>query len=244
MRNVPISREGEAPDVETASSDYATRFSGRTGRYLLSIQEEAVRRVLSKHAGGTLLEIGGGHGQLLTLYQSLDMKVALHGSEPVCFANLAGPQFDRVQPLIGAYLDLDLPDKSFDVVVAIRLVMHEPEWPRLLSEMCRLARHAVIIDYPSTRSLNALGPMLIGLKKQLEGNTRHYLSFSRAELTQALRPAGFTRIQEQRQFFLPMVVHRKLGANFILRAVEGACRLVGLTRLLGSPVILHAEASR
>ena len=119
MTSVPISREGEAPDVETASKEYAARFSGRAGRDLLSIQEEAVRRVLSKHAGGTLLEIDGGHGQLLSLYQSLDMQVTLHGSEPVCFANLAGPECDRVQRLTGAYLDLNLPDRSFDVVVAI-----------------------------------------------------------------------------------------------------------------------------
>jgi hypothetical protein len=241
MSKFPLSREGEAPDVETASADYAKRFSGPAGRYLLSVQERAVRRVLSLYSGGTLLELGGGHGQLLPLYEALDMQVTLHGSELVCFDGLAGAGFERVERLNGPYLDLGLPAGSFDVVLAIRLVMHEPEWSRLLAEMCRLARQAVIIDYPSTRSLNALEPLLFGAKKRLEGNTRHYLSFKRADLAQVLAASGFARITEERQFFLPMVVHRKLGANAVLRGLEHLFRAVRLTRLLGSPVILRAE---
>jgi hypothetical protein len=210
---------------------------------LLSVQEACVRRLLAQYSGQALLELGGGHAQLLSLYDALDMKVTLHGSEAACFDRLSGKEFERTTRVTGPYLGLGLPDNSFDVVLAIRLVMHEPEWPRLLAEMCRMARRAVIIDYPSTRSLNALEPLLFRFKKRLEGNTRHYLSFSRGQLASVFRQSGFDLIAEERQLFLPMVVHRKLGGNTVLQGIESACRLIGLTRALGSPVILRAEYS-
>jgi 2-polyprenyl-3-methyl-5-hydroxy-6-metoxy-1,4-benzoquinol methylase len=241
MHSVPLAREGEAPDIETASAEYAARFDGPAGRYLLSVQESAVRTLLAPYAGQTLLEIGGGHGQLLRVYAALDLQVTLHGSKPVCFERLSGPEFKRVTPLVGPYLGLGLPDRSFDVVVAIRLVMHEQEWQRLLAEMCRLARKAVIIDYASTRSLNAVAPLLFKVKKRLEGNTRNYLSFSRDQLAKVLDGSGFNMLREERQLFLPTVVHRKLGDTGALRGTENLCRAVGLTRALGSPVILRAQ---
>ena len=241
MSTVPLAREGEAPDIETASAAYAARFDGPAGRYLLAAQEAAVKTLLAPYAGQTLLEIGGGHGQLLGVYAALDLRVTLHGSSPRCFERLSGPEFERVRPLVGPYFDLGLPDRSFDVVVAIRLVMHEQEWQRLLAEMCRLARKAVIIDYASTRSLNAVGPLLFKVKKRLEGNTRNYLSFSRDQLAGILHGSGFDMLAEERQLFLPTVIHRKLGGAAVLQRTEKLCRAVGLTRALGSPVILRAQ---
>ena len=54
----------ETPDIETASDAYAQRFTGEAGRYLLSEQEAAVRAVLADWRGETVLDVGGGHGQL------------------------------------------------------------------------------------------------------------------------------------------------------------------------------------
>ena len=241
MNSVPLAKEGEAPDIETASAEYAARFEGPAGQFLLAAQESAVRALLAPYAGQTLLEIGGGHGQLLRVYAALDLKVTLHGSRQSCFDRLSGPEFERVDCLVGPYFELGLPDRSFDVVVAIRLVMHEREWQRLLKEMCRVARKAVIIDYASTRSLNAVGPLLFKVKKKLEGNTRNYLSFSRDQLAQVLDRSGFNVLAEERELFLPTVVHRKLGANAMLRSTEKLCRTIGLTGALGSPVILRAQ---
>ena len=85
--------------------------------------------------------------------------------------------------------------------------------------MCRLTRKAVINDYASTHSLNVLGPLLFGPKKQLEGDTRHYLSFSRDQLAHVVQASGFTLRAEERQLFLPTVLHRKLGPNPLLHGV-------------------------
>ncbi len=58
----------ETPDIETASDSYAQRFAGAAGRYLLAEQDAAIRAVLADWRGGTVLDVGGGHGQLVRRY--------------------------------------------------------------------------------------------------------------------------------------------------------------------------------
>ena len=50
------------PDVETASDDYARRFSGPVGEWFLDVQERACLDLLRPWRGGTVLDVGGGHG--------------------------------------------------------------------------------------------------------------------------------------------------------------------------------------
>ena len=45
-------------------------------------------------------------------------------------------------------------DKSFDAVISFRLVTHSEDWPMLIAGLCRIARKAVIVDYPTSQSLN------------------------------------------------------------------------------------------
>lgn len=230
-------------DIETASESYAARFSGVSGRYMLSVQEQCVQALLSPYSGGNVLEIGGGHGQLLDLYARLGMRVTLHGSSAECFARLSAKQLSGIHTLTDDFMRLDLPDQSYDVVVAVRLVPHVDEWPGLLSEMARIARHAIIIDYPSLYSANALSPLLFPFKKNLEGNTRTYLSFSRRQLAAQLSSCGLSVIHQRKQFLLPMVLHRACRSNPLFRGAEDVSRRLGITQLLGSPVILRAARS-
>lgn len=231
---------GAPADIETASEDYASRFSGAAGQYLLSVQEQCVHALLAPYSGGNVLEIGGGHCQLLALYARLGMQVTLHGSSTECFSRLPVEQLPEIRTLTGDFMRLDLPDQSYDVVIAVRLVSHVDEWTDLLSEMARIARHAIIIDYPSLYSLNALSPLLFQLKKNIEGNTRTYLSFSRRQLAAKLSDCGLPVIHQRKQFLLPMAIHRAGRSNPLFRGTEHVGRKLGLTAMLGSPVILRA----
>ncbi len=47
---------------------------------------------------------------------------------------------------------LEFGDRSFDVAVSLRVLMHSPRWREALSELCRVASRRVIFDYPSSRS--------------------------------------------------------------------------------------------
>jgi len=110
-----------------------------------------------------------------------------------------------------------------------------------VAEMCRVARHAVVIDYPSKSGLNALTPLLFGVKKSYERNTRTYLSFTHDELAAEFARHGFGVKRAVKQFCLPMVAHRATHGSAPLRWVERANRVSGLTALIGSPVILRLD---
>ena len=151
--------------------------------------------------------------------------------------------FDNGDFLQGSLFELPLPDRSFDLVIAVRLISHVEDWPRLVAEMCRVARRAVVIDYPSKSALNALTPLLFGLKKSLEGNTRTYASFTRDELCEVFQQHGFRYRSETKQFLLPMVAHRAFKGAAPLRWAESAFKASRLTAVAGSPSILRMDRS-
>jgi SAM-dependent methyltransferase len=233
---------GEDADIETSSEGYARRFSGEVGRYFLEVQTEITLEMLAPFPGARVLDVGGGHGQIALPLVEHGFEVAVAGSGEVCRERL-----DHLLPR-GSFefracdlLDLPFEDRSFDVVTAFRLIVHVTRWRELVGELCRVARQAVILDYSDVRSFNVFYGALFPWKKALEGNTRTFLRFRPGEVATELARHGFVRTAARRQFFLPMVVHRVLGRAGVSRALERGSGLLGLTRALGSPVILRAE---
>ena len=230
----------ETPDLETASEAYARRFAGRAGAYLLAEQETAVEAVLRDWAGGTVLDVGGGHAQLLPILSRLGGRVAVLGSDLQSLDRVKR-RFPGCCALVGDLLALPFADRSFDLVVAVRLVPHVRNWRRLIAELCRVAARAVVVDYPRTTGFNALTPLLFPLKKRLEGNTRPYRNFRDGELDDAFRSCAFEPNARSAELFLPMVLHRRLGGARALRDLERLAKSLKLTQALGSPVVLRAD---
>lgn len=232
-----ISRE--TPDIETSTDEYAGRFTGPVGTWLLDEQWSSVRRMLRDCPGRSVLEVGGGHAQITGSLLDHDYDVTVLGSDSCCARRL-GPFLrpGRCRFHVGRMLYLPYADDSFDVVIALRLMAHMNHWQRMLQEAVRVARHAVIIDYPSVYSVNSLERVLFGLKKLFEGNTRPYRCFDDRTIAEACRATGFAPTDRRPQFFLPMVLHRMLRMPRVSAGMERACRAVRLTGLLGSPVVL------
>ena len=235
----------EAADIETASVSYASRFAGAVGAWFLEVQERATLELLAGCPRSRVLDVGGGHGQLTGALVRAGYDVTVQGSALECGARIE--QWVRAGAVrfdVASLLDLPYADCAFDVVLCYRLLPHVARWRALVAELARVARHAVLVDYPERRSANAVTPLLFPLKKRLEGNTRPYRVFRRAELLAAFGAHGFEYAAHRPEFFVPMVVHRKLNAPGLSRAVEAASRALGLTRLFGSPVILKVERRR
>jgi len=232
----------EAPDIETASDGYAARFAGEAGRYFLDVQAAAVRRALEGLEPESVLDVGGGHGQLVPLFLERGSALTILGSDESTHPRIRETfPSAGIRHATGSVLHLPFPDQSFDLVIAVRLISHIEAWPTLVAEFCRVARRSVVIDYPSWASLNALTPLLFMLKKSLEGNTRTYTSFRHGQLRRAFRAHGFEVAATRKQFFLPMFTHRAANGARVLQHCETVCRALGLTALLGSPVILRAD---
>ena len=142
---------------------------------------------------------------------------------------------------VGSLDKLPFADRSFDTVVSIRMMAHVEDWPRFLGELCRVASHSIIIDYPELASLNLLSLGAFGIKKKIEGDTRLYRNFWAATLRRAFVANGFRVSSVDRQFLLPMALHRAAKGAAPLRAVEQVARAVGLTRMTGNPGIMRAD---
>ncbi len=232
------------PDVDTASDDYATRFSGAVGRYFLAVQDRMVRDFLDSSGPGRVLEVGGGHAQLVPALLEAGHEVWVQGSAPGCAKRLA-PLFarypGRLRFVASSLWSLPFPDQAFDAVIAVRLLAHVEQFEPLLREMARVSNGRVIVDFPPVFSANLVQPLLFGMKRRVEGNTRPYFSYDVRQLYPPLRAAGFGRFRVAKQFTVPMVIHRKAASPRFSEAVEAACRWSGLTRLFGSPSVLLAE---
>jgi len=242
MQGEPATRPAETADVETASDDYAARFAGAAGAWMLGVQERIVVRWLQRWPGATVLDVGGGHAQLARPLARAGFPVTVLGSAAVCGRRLAAEvAAGRVRFVAGDLVALPFADRSFDVAVSIRLLPHCAQWPRLIAELCRVARQAVLVDYPTGQSVNCLSAALFGAKKRIEKNTRPFTLFRHGAVAAEFGRQGFAPAARRGEFFLPMVLHRMLRCPPLSAALEGACGALGLRRLLGSPVLAMFE---
>ena len=237
-----MAAHAEDADLETSSPDYARRFAGPVGRWFLDVQARATLDLLAPWPRATVLDVGGGHGQVTGPLVGAGHDVTIYGSSPACGERVrawtdAGPARFRY----GDLLKTPFADRSFDVVLSYRLLPHVARWPELIAELARLARHAVLVDYPTFRSVNAVAGVFFGMKKGVEGNTRPFTVFRDAEVERAFSATGFRQAARRPQFFFPMALHRTLGSAGLARGLEGLAAALGLTRTLGSPVIARFE---
>lgn len=229
-------------DVETSSDAYALRFSGPVGEWFLELQARLTLEALRGLAGARVLDVGGGHGQLTGPLIDAGFQVTVLSSDAACRSRVARwVDAGQADFRVGDLLHLPLEDRSFDVVLAYRLLPHVDDWPRLLTEMSRVAKRSLLFDYPTRRSVNAVSGLLFGMKRGVEGDTRPFTVFRDAEVAHVLRGVDFEPTTRLGEFALPMALHRAAGLAALSRTLEGLAAGIGLTKQLGSPVILRAD---
>lgn len=232
----------ETADIETSSARYASRFSGEVGAWFLRVQGQAVLRMLNPAPGTRVLDVGGGHGQLTRELVSSGCSVSVLSSSEDCQANIK-EFINRGECAfqVGNLLDMPVKDRSYEVVISIRLLPHIQQVEAFIGEMARVARRTIIFDYAEIHSVNLLAPYLFSVKMGLEKTTRPFRSFRLSELEKIFAAYGFHLADRYPQFFLPMAFHRKLNAARVSMALEGFFRRTGITARYGSPVIVKME---
>lgn len=242
MAQAPDQTPPETADVETSSDDYASRFAGKTGEWMLKVQGGIAMSFLKDIPNATVLDVGGGHGQIATPLSRNGFKVTVLGSDESCKQRIEGlVDNGKCGFKTGNVIDLPFPDRSFDVCISFRLLTHCAQWQKLVAELCRVAERSVIVDYPTSQSLNRIAPLLFGAKKRIEGNTRTWTLFRHADIRKQFGDNAFVPSHKKAQFFLPMVFHRALKCRALSAALEDICAALGLTHLWGSPVIMRAD---
>ena len=234
----------ETPDVESSTDDYARRFAGPVGQYFLDVQAREMLDLIRPWPGARVLDIGGGHAQLAGPLVRAGYQVTVLGSD-----DRGRDRLDRcLEPEtfdyeVGNLLELPFDADSFDVVLAFRMLPHLHRWQTLISEMCRVAQRAIVVDYPDLCSFNAVSKLFFCAKKAVEQNTRPFRCFHRQDILTEFATGGFGSPELRPQFFLPMAAHRVMRSAAVSRTLEGTARLAGFTGWFGSPVIARVTHS-
>lgn len=225
------------PDIASSTDDYAGRFAGPVGAWMLGVQTAAIMEHLQPWPRASVLDVGGGHAQVTP-----PLMAAGHDVVALVSTDGAGERLRRLQPdanlLVGDINQPPLPDRSVDVAVSVRMMAHVIDWKAFVAQLCRVADKAVIIDFAVASGANAFSSALFALKKKFEGNTREFASQARQDVVDCFAEHGFAVDAQIGQFVVPMVVHRKLKSPGISGALEGLCRPV--SGRFGNPVILRA----
>jgi len=248
----------EAPDIHSGSADYASRFSGLVGAWMLDVQWRAIYDLVTPMVPppGPVLDIGGGHGQLALRLAKAGYDVTVLATNFLAWEtlrqeisgldsasdNLISERLSIVEGPIDNPSRLFSP-KSFPLVLAVRMLTHLEQWETFIKEMCLVAEKQVVFDYPSSTSINFLKEILFGVKRRVEGNTRSYLVFDDNKIESTINDANYSVVKKYRQFFLPMAFHRLIQLPGVSDTLEKIAKSIGITPLFGSPVVLSAIAS-
>jgi SAM-dependent methyltransferase len=231
-------------DPAMAESFEAARFGGPIGRLLSESQEKVINSFLAPVHGRTILDVGTGTGRAAI---ALALKGAIvtgvdASEEMLAVARRratdlhASVAFDR-----GDAHTLSYGDRSFDAVICLRVLMHTPGWRESLSELCRVARDRVVVDYPALVSAAAIQSVARHAAQAAGARVEAYRVFTDRAVRDAFEASGFRVREHHRQFVLPIAFHKRLGSLAATERIEGVLARVGLRRLVGSPVTLVAE---
>ena len=231
-------------DPETARTFDARRFGGPIGDLIASTQARVLANLIGTIRHRVILDVGTGTGRaaLLLARGGANVTAVDTSSEMLAVARRrAKEEGATVRFLIGDAHALDFENRSFDVTLSLRVIMHTPQWRQCIAELCRVAGRLVIVDYPSAHSFAALESVARRITYAVGFKTEPYRVFTNRDIADAFAAHGFRIRSVHRQFVLPIAFHKAIGSRRFTIAVEAFLDRMGLLGFFGSPVTLVAE---
>jgi ubiquinone/menaquinone biosynthesis C-methylase UbiE len=222
----------------------ALRFSGPIGRLIAETQEQQIAAFLAPVEGRRVLDVGTGTGRAaIALAKRGAIVTGVDASAEMLQVaqRRAAETGAHVTFIRGDAHGLEFPDRSFDAVVCLRVLMHTPDWRASLRELCRVSDGRVVFDYPALRSAAAMQAVTRRLTHLVNPSVEAYRVFSSSAVRRVLASEGFAVRDEHRQFVLPIALHKRINSERWTRRIEGAMERTGLMRVFGSPVTIVAE---
>jgi SAM-dependent methyltransferase len=231
-------------DPAIARNFDARRFGGPIGDLVATAQANVLARFLGPVNGRSVLDVGTGTGRAAFLMADAGADVTgVDASEEMLAIAREHAADHRGHPRfsVGDAHTLEFPDRSFDVAVSLRVLMHTPRWSQCVDELCRVSRDLVIVDYPSMRSIALLQSLGRKGMHGLGRRTEPYRVFADRDIAGAFVRNGFRIRTVHRQFVLPIALHKMIGSRAFTIGAERLLERLGLLRLFGSPVTIVAE---
>jgi 2-polyprenyl-3-methyl-5-hydroxy-6-metoxy-1,4-benzoquinol methylase len=220
------------------------RFAGPIGELVAGTQARVLANMIGRIHERDILDVGTGTGRAALLFARGGAHVtAVDASEEMLAVarQRAVEQGVKVRFQVGDVHALGFPERSFDAVVCLRVLMHTPDWRRSVAELCRVAERLVIVDYPSARSVAMLEAAARTLAHAAGVRTEPYRVLSPRAVAEAFDRNGFRIRSVHRQFVLPIALHKTIGSRRFTLWSEKLLDRAGLLKPFGSPVTLVAE---
>jgi ubiquinone/menaquinone biosynthesis C-methylase UbiE len=220
------------------------RFGGPIGELVAGTQARVLANMIGRIHQRDILDVGTGTGRAALLFARGGAHVtAVDASEEMLAVarQRAAEQGVKVHFQVGDVHALGFPDRSFDAVVCLRVLMHTPDWRRSIAELCRVAERLVVVDYPSARSVAILEAAARRLAHAAGSRTEPYRVLSQRAVAEAFDRNGFRIRSVHRQFVLPIALHKTIGSRRFTLWSEKLLDRAGLLKPFGSPVTLVAE---
>jgi ubiquinone/menaquinone biosynthesis C-methylase UbiE len=231
-------------DPAMAASFDAKRFGGPIGQILLADQERVLAEFLGDVANRRILDMATGTGRAaLALARRGAIVTGVDASREMLSvartrAADAGLSIEFAE---GDAHALPYPDRAFDDVVCLRMLMHVPDWRKALSELCRVSGHLLLFDYPARTSAAAAQAIWRKAALRFGRKVEAYRVFSHNDIARELDRHGFRIASVHKQFVLPIALHKTIASPGLTRGLEGMLARVGMLTLAGSPVTIAAK---
>lgn len=232
-------------DPRTAEQFDAARFGGPVGALVAEAQERILLAALGPEAGLNVIDVGTGTGRAALSLAGRGARVTAVDASAGMLAVAARRARARPELAVafarGDAHALAFPARSFDAAVCLRVIMHTPDWRRVIGELCRVARRHVVLDYPALASAAAFQAAARRAAALTGRRVEAYRVFRDRTIREAFAAYGFRIVGVERQFVLPIALHKTIGSRGFTTRVERLLAAVGLLRLVGSPVTVVAE---
>lgn len=229
----------------TAKTFDDLRFGGPIGALVASSQAKTLSDFVGRIQHRRILDVGTGTGRAALLFARGGARVTAVDASPqmleVARARTAEQGIRSITFGVGDVQALEFPNRSFDVVCCLRVLMHTPRWRTVVAELCRVADQLVIVDYPSATSVALIESLARRAAHAAGARTEAYRVFTRGAIADAFAQNGFRIRSIHRQFVLPIALHKVIGSRTFTQRSEYVLDRLGLLKPFGSPVSLVAE---
>ncbi len=222
----------------------AMRFGGSFGRYIAEHQLSFVLKHIDNPSGSRILDLGAGTGRTALPLSRLGASVLAADASEKMLSIIQEKSFLQGIPLELAQIDahtLPFPDRSFDTVITFRLIMHVVNWRQTLSEICRVSRNTVILDFPPKCGLAGFAPIVHHLVRPFRKNHQSYRVFNISDITSALYAEDYVVTAMDKHLVLPFGLHRFVNSSGFTAVSESVLAKAGFRDLFGAPVTVIAR---
>jgi ubiquinone/menaquinone biosynthesis C-methylase UbiE len=234
-------------DPEVARSFDKERFGGEIGELIKKTQQDLVFTTLPDVQGWKVADIGAGTGRITIPFLEAGASVsACDASVPMLEVLKEKIKSPSLQVFAVDAHQLQFDDQSFDCAVSFRLLLHVVDWKKVMSEICRISKDWIVIDFAAHRGFLVVAPSSLwyNIRRLSSKVVQPYRTIPVNAVKNELQIHGFEIIKEDPGYFLPLVFYRKIGSAGFMKTAEQFFGAVGLTGIAGSPCTIFARRKR